>query len=340
VPGALLFRFFKEEALGSLRYCLIDHNLIAAAERHSIFDVRAVVTLVLFSAVVWWGRRLLAGGSPLAFRRGFVVLAAGLYPVLLFVVWPLVTREDFLPFVPLVMLMIVAGVLVLGESVNRSGVVNALLAVVVLVLAGLDAWTVKPWQNRLKFQQHFLAGVLDLSEPGDEVMDTKGEMIFRDRPFYFALEEMTRWRFSRNVLEDDLPERMVARRVCLATDNYGRFPVRARRFIKKNFVRVAFRTLVAGKKVWPVGPVTFFDVAIPARYAVVAQDRGQVLLDGTLVDGSVWLRPGRHFITAPAASGPVAVVWATAVERGFSPFYKPSREEQREAVRSNLDNIL
>ena len=68
------------------------------------------------------------------------------------------------------------------------------------------------------------------------------------------------------------------------------------------------------------GPIEF-DLAIEARYAIV-DARGQAggILDGRPYDGPRELSPGRHAFTPKEGTGPLAVVWAQAIERGFSPF--------------------
>ncbi len=68
------------------------------------------------------------------------------------------------------------------------------------------------------------------------------------------------------------------------------------------------------------GPLAF-DVVIPARYAVVS-GRGEAhgTLDGRAYDGPRDLGPGRHVFIPETGPGPLAVIWAQAAERGFSPF--------------------
>ncbi len=339
VPACLLAWFASQWALPSLGYCLIRHNLIAASERGALIDLRGAASLAIFIAVIVWSRRMLAERSPGAGRRAFIALVGGAYPVLLFVVWPLVTREDFLAFVPVAVLVIVPALLTwLGK--RRHLAVNVALAASLVGLLALDVQALAPWEGRSRFHEAFVAGALKLTNPGEEVMDTKGEMIYRNRPFYFALEEMTRWKFNRNLLDDDIPERMIAHGVCVATDNYGRYPQRTCQFLKHHFTPVAYRTLVAGRVLHPTEALTYFDIAIPARYAVISKSGEPVEVDGKTCSEFVALAPGRHSLGTVPRSGPVAVVWAQAVERGFNPFYQPSPDERAEALRSRLGNIL
>ncbi len=350
IPGALLHRFEARGALANLYYCLIQHNLIAATERAHWIDLRGFAVLAAFAAILWWCRRIIrtGGGQPLVARRVFLLLAGGIYPVLLFIVWPLVTREDYLALLPMIGMVLAPALIAVLQKLRErrpqfAWTASAVPACLVLALLALDLRAVKPWRNRTRFQESFVANALKLTDPGDFVMDPKGEMIYRDRPFYFVLEEMTRWRFKRGRLTDDLPERMIAHSVCVAAKNGERYPGRTVKFLKENFIPVSFRLLVAGKILTPApaNAPTPFQIAIHARYALLgAGDSGAILLDGKKYEGPVTLAPGPHTIQAPAGTGRVALVWAQAIERGFKPFYRSSTEEKSEAEDSIRENIL
>lgn len=347
VPGVLLARFASAGALHDLYYCLIQHNLVAATERAHYFQARGAASLAALAGLIWWARRMLREALPLAARRAFILLAGGFYPVLLFIVWPLVTREDFLAFMPLVGLVL-APALLAGlnwlrerEHAALAAAVFPLLVALLALLAVADFRLLDPFSGRTRFHREFLAHTLKLTDPGDCVMDTKGEMVYRNRPFYFALEEMTRWRLKRGLTADDIPERMIARGVCVAASHSERYPLRTDHFLRENYLPVAFRLMVAGKMLEPAAGETPFSIAIPTRYAVVGEGTGgELWLDGKRYEQPVVLMPGVHMLRASAAAGHVAVVWARALERGFSPFYHPSPEEEREALRARKENIL
>ncbi|MEI8235379.1 MAG: glycosyltransferase family 39 protein [Verrucomicrobiota bacterium] len=350
VPSLLLLRFASLNALGALGYCLIRHNLIAAAERTRPAGLRELAVLGAFGLLLWWSRRMFRStpDPALGARRVFLLLACGLYPVLLFVFWPLVTREDFLPLLPAICLGVVPVLLEildpLASRISRPGWITAAVAAC-LVAAEIhaDISAIRPWQNRTGLQARFIAQTLRLTDPGDYVMDAKGETIYRKRPYYYVLEEMTRWKFKRGQLADDIPERMISQRVCVATKCYQRYPLRTAGFLKANFVPVGYRLLVAGKILRPdrSGKAIGFSLAIPSEYALAWRSgQGEALLDGCPYTAPVRLEAGPHTLQILRGSGPVAIVWARAIQRGFHPFYLPSKEEKRELGQAIRDNIL
>jgi general stress protein CsbA len=350
VPGVLLLRFAAKGALGNLYYCLIQHNLIAATERTHAFDLRGIAVLAALAGILWWSQRIIRkeDDRSLAVRRIFILFVGGIYPVILFIFWPLVTREDFLALIPVVGLVVAPALLAVLEKGRQrhprfAPMGIALPACLVLALLAMDIQIVQPWRDRADFEEGIIASTLKLTDPGDYVMDTKGEMIYRNRPYYYALEEMTRWMLRREQIKDNIPEQMIAHGVCVASRNPERYPARTAKFLKQNFVPVSFRVLVAGKILTPApaGHPTSFVIAIPAKYALLgATPSGPFLLDGKTYEGPVLLAPGQHSIQTTADGGPVAIVWAQALQRGFSPFYRLSAEEKNENSQSRQDNIF
>jgi hypothetical protein len=84
-------------------------------------------------------------------------------------------------------------------------------------------------------------------------------------------------------------------------------------------LRVAGRLLDASERD-PAGEIPF-EVAIAARYALIGQSETPTgVLDGTPYDGARFLDAGPHGYTPGPGDGRVAVIWAQAAERGFSPF--------------------
>ncbi len=148
--------------------------------------------------------------------------------------------------------------------------------------------------------------------------------MFRNRPFYYALETMTLERMARGLIADRIPERCIETRTCVAPADIKGFPPRARRFLEDRFVVVG-SWRVAGSILPPVaggpdGPRSF-EVVIPARYtATGAEGPPRGMLDGAPCDGPRDLAPGRHEYQPASGEGPIAIIWAQALERGFTPF--------------------
>ena len=329
-PLAIVLFFTARGALRELIYCTVEHNMLSDVGRWG-FSRRPLLLLpilaLLLAAARFIIRRFPGGG-----RAAFLLLLAGSQYLLLSTLWPVHTRQDLLPFYPLFTVLL-AGILLArrqgapgGErrwTWAAPGAALVPLTLAALELAVLPALSPIAARGTVP-QERLLAEVLALTDPGDYVLDMKGQAVFRNRPFYHALETMTLERMARGIIEDTIPERCIATRTCVAPADIGGFPPRARRFLQENYVvvgvlRVAGRILDRPPDD-PAGPIPF-DVAIPARYAVVSA-RGDVrgTLDGRPYDGPREMDPGRHVFVPASDANPLAVIWAQAVERGFSPF--------------------
>jgi hypothetical protein len=92
-------------------------------------------------------------------------------------------------------------------------------------------------------------------------------------------------------------------------------------FIEKNYLRAnGVRTL--GQRIEAVlNAAVAFEVIIPERYGFIAPS-GAVTgtLDGRPLDGPRWLDAGRHELTVAKPAGEVSLLWARALERGYSPY--------------------
>src|SRR5262249_16633394 len=130
------------------------------------------------------------------------------------------------------------------------------------------------WYNRTHDAVDLLADVLRLTQPTDPVVDLKGETVFRPRSSYYVLEGITKARIKRGLLADDIPERLIATRTCVAAADNDQFPPRTRTFLQENYLSVG-HLRVAGQFLTPraaeEGTSSFpFDVQIPAQYAIVS----------------------------------------------------------------------
>jgi hypothetical protein len=66
-----------------------------------------------------------------------------------------------------------------------------------------------------------------------------------------------------------------------------------------------------------------FDVAIAARYEIIAPDGAVTgLLDGTSYKGPRFLERGKHTFVETSGGQSLALLWAQAVDRHFTPFYR------------------
>ncbi|MEA2625296.1 MAG: hypothetical protein QOD06_1341 [Candidatus Binatota bacterium] len=335
VPLALVLFFTFAGCLHPFLYCLVFHNLHADLGRWGTDAPWPLLFPALLGPIVM-GAAFLARGAPTpgaAARRAFVFLTGAIYATANESFWPLVTAQNYLPFEPLAGIFAAAALLGTARWAARSRAVDhrwsprmASLVVAGALLIEAAVLLIGTWPATDRTRPHidYLQRVLRLTSPGDLVMDVKGESIFRRRPFYYALETVTRTLIRDGVIADDVPERLVATRTYVVADDQEGFPSRAREFIRNNYVELG-RLRVAGTLLRPTRfgrrRLLPFSVEVPGRYAIV-DPVGRVVasVDGGAFAGARFLERGRHVLDAPSHAGPLAIIWAQAVERGFSPF--------------------
>jgi dolichyl-phosphate-mannose-protein mannosyltransferase len=334
LPLSLIAFFFDMGDLKPFFYGTVLHNCLPGLDRWSHHPAQATffvpASLLAFAGVHWIGRMSVPEGGK---RIRFVLLAltAALYMAALQTFWPIFTTEDLLPFYPLLSIA-TTGLVVTGARPRpplhgaqrwRPPVVWLLAAIVLLEL-GLTIEQEPPWIDGTRPERRLLTEVLQLTKPSDFVLDLKGEAVFRRRPTYYVMEMVTRWRIRRGILPDRIPEEVLATRTCVVAGEIDQFPERTRQFLGENYlpvgqVRVAGRFLPAPTA--GSNKQITFEVTIPAEYAIVAEN-GAIsgFLDDKPYMAPRFLDAGPHRFTASPERGRLALVWARAVEKGFSPF--------------------
>jgi len=331
VPAALVLYFAAQGLLQPFLYGTVYHNYLPQLGSWSR-PLRALLFAPALLLVI-----VLARGAGRArrperdrVRLVFLTLVAGTFLAALHTIWPLFTTYDLLPFYPLLAVLAVGipmhrpaaaatAPAPTGRPLRLSGAV--FLSAIVLIEIGLVLRWEPPGLDGTRRQVQLMTDVLRLTEPSDYVLDMKGESIFRHRPIYYVLEAITRARLERGFFPDNIRERIIATRTCVTAARIDRFPDGVRDFIESNYlllgeVRVAGRYLHAGGNDRRID----FEVAIPARYSIVAESgAAHGLLDGAPYAGPRFLEAGPHTFT-PSAADRFALVWAQAVERGFTPF--------------------
>ena len=279
-----------------------------------------------------YAARLIVRAAPepaLAFRRGFIFLVCGFYAPALYSFWNLLTRQDDLPYYPLAFILVSGGLLAISPYFARYDsrigryfrriplpAFVALLELILLIAS-------RPfWIDRARLETGLLRGVLKLTDPGDFVLDCKGETIFRQRCFWPVTESIMLERLARHLVVDNAAARAVETRACVAAMK-GRMPLRAKQFIWKNYISVGNDLRVVGRFLRPSptdGRRMEFEVVIPAPYKIIARD-GPVTgtLDGTPYEGARFLAPGEHTFVQTSSRTQLAALWARAVDRNFLP---------------------
>lgn len=330
VPGAIMLAFAVAGLWREFRYWVFENNIVPGLMNHPAWW--AFVFPIVFPAVVYAGWRIIRATPDhvLAFRRGFVFLICGFYMPALWSFWSLVTRQDYLPYHPLGFTMYVGILLALSGRLVRPeqlvGRICSRVPFVAFVAASelLAQLFLHPfWIDGSKSETDLLRATLNLTEPGDFVLDQKGETIFRQRCFGLIWEPCVMRRIWRGQMIDNAAERCIETQTCVAV--LGRdISMDASRFIARNYLPVGNTLRVAGTWLTPSeedGKRSDFELVIPAFYKITARS-GPVagILDGTPCYGARFLLPGKHsFVQTSDAIGLVAL-WAQAVDRHFTPF--------------------
>jgi hypothetical protein len=129
------------------------------------------------------------------------------------------------------------------------------------------------------------------------------------------------------LLKDELPERLIETRTAVIKTASAHMTPRSVDFVRENYLSVG-HVSVLGKMLPPSdNGIISFEIQVPGRY-LISTKSGIVagVLDDDATDGPRSLSAGLHTLRLAAPSPEVAVVWARAVERGFSPFRGASPE--------------
>jgi len=141
-----------------------------------------------------------------------------------------------------------------------------------------------------------------------------------------VLESVTRRRLAAGQIQDRIPERLVETRTAVVASDSRFFPPRGRAFMDSNYVSVG-PLRVLGMALGDAGPagVLEFRIVIPERYSVMVAEGGSEegfgagTLDGRRPEGPALLAAGLHRYRPAAGEHGIIVVWARALESGYSP---------------------
>ncbi len=311
VPALVVGWVALKGGLTAMRYGVIEHNILPDLGRTHGIHWRMPLMLLAIGLLALVVRKVVGESTDkaLAARRCLVAGSAAAYTLLLFGIWPLLSRQDLLPSVPLLALGAAAW---WADRRHRAAAwLPMCLAIAGLAWMGFDH---PPWENRLAQQHASLADILATTTDRDPVMDDKGASIFRMRPFYFALEDITLARIRRGLIKDDIAQRL------LATDTHlvwaRRLPPKDARFVAANYLPARDGLLVAGHDFgWlQRNAIQTMQVLLPGVYALDAtpgQDPSGALLDGSAYVGPRLMAAGLHVLTV-AGPGRYTLVWQPA----------------------------
>ena len=302
-PILMAWYFWHRGAWPSVVYCVVKYSEEVAATWDPLavwlrraFWIPAMVIIIVF------GRR----GS-------FWAVATAVFFVTLVAFWILISPRDALPFLPFLVIFGVAAV--------RAR--PALLATTAVLFLALTVYYANGFRNRTREYTTMMNQVLRLTRPGEYLMDLKGETVYRRRPYYYIFEAIGRRELERHMIPDNVPETIVAAR-CYVTQADGPFwSTRTQLFLRNHFMDMG-RLRAAGSLIRDDGS---FTIAVSGDYVVV-RHAGQAggTLDGARYTGARRLDAGPHRFERDNPGEVVAVLWAPAFQRGFSPFHLQDRE--------------
>lgn len=314
VPAVIAVTFVRLHAWQNLMYCVFDFNTLVARERPHAWVLR-LLWPVLMALVIFAARR-----SPgMRTRQLFCWVSLGVFFATLFSFWILISPRDMLPMMP------VASVLLAGEIDAYRRRVAVYAATAILFAALLFQFT-RGFANQTDEYITMMNQALRLTRPGEMVMDLKGETVYRRRPYYYIFELITRTAIAHGLIPDRVPEAVVEHRCYVAQADGPMFPPRARDFLSDNFLDLG-RLRAAGQWLDDDGS---FTIAVPGPYVVIG-DVGLAIgeLDAVQQRGARELQAGRHLFTSATPGQRLAVLWAPAFYRGFSPFHLQDRQFPR-----------
>ena len=136
-------------------------------------------------------------------------------------------------------------------------------------------------------------------------------------------------RIHRGLMVDNAPERCVETRTCVVVTG-TEMSLTASRFALQHYLPVGNRLRVAGAILRPARDDerrSDFEVAIPAVYEIMTPNgSADGLLDGKPYDGRQFLIAGKHTFLRSSGRKELALFWAQALDRGFTPFRVPVSE--------------
>ena len=331
VPALILTFFASKNALKELYYCVIEHNLLPDTNS-------PLITLERFLAAAWIFvpvaaiSFVVAKREPIpsrALRKCFFLLTVGFFWPILYGFWTEVLRQTQMPGISI--LVVTASALFVWLS---SWLPKALSwwapPFLLLLIAGFvqPDWTVdacRLYRGQYDRDLAIIRDVETLTTRDEFVMDAKGEAIFRRRPYYYAFEGFTEERMKRGLLVSTIPRRLVETRTAVCVPS-TRFSKTTRTFIEHNYLRVG-EVEVAGKMITPSPDGRMeFDVMIPQRYTLVSPEGSMSgNLDGRPFEGSRELAAGKHEFVLDRPAKQIALFWARAWQKGYSPFKQAKR---------------
>jgi LmbE family N-acetylglucosaminyl deacetylase len=324
--GSVVCFFIALGAGPAMYHCVVQHNL---AGNEIDFSDRLVSSLVdpriwfFVPAIYFVGFQLVKFDSAKRrFRIAFLVLLTSFYPLLLRGIWPVVTRQDFLPYYPLLCASLSPLIFWSGKRLPRpiwSSWLTPLasLAILLLVASGWSMGLLSRKHSSDPVETERIGQVLRLTKPGETVLDPKGEVVLRPRPIYDVLESFTMKEYRDDLMTDRIPEQLIARHTMVAVRS-DRYPEHTRRFLQENYLSSG-RLLIAGIEAHEnAGGAFQFQLSLGGSYVFLSN--GHLLsgkLNGVQISGRAEMEPGFFEFVPDTGDWPVTIQWERAYQMGI-----------------------
>jgi hypothetical protein len=320
IPSLFLAYFIHLGAWERLLFCVVRFNELVAKTSDHVMALRLLYPLTL-GATLFIARRRSAGRTfdDAGRIRFFLALYTALFLATLVSFWILISPRDMLPIMPLVMLFVTSALFSWRWSASRPLLAGMTLAL--LMVGSIDYYGDR-LRDRTEEQITMIRQVLGVTRPGELLMDYKGETIYRRRPSYYIFELITRRAMLQQLIPDTVFEDVVAARCYVAQADGPFWPPRSAALLSANFMDLG-RIRAAGQWLHDDGS---FTIAIPGPYTLLEHDgQARGTLDGQPFTSPRQLAAGPHRFQKTHGDR-IAVLWAPAVERGYSPFHLRDRE--------------
>lgn len=327
LPVLIVLGFWWIGGLDAMRYCTLEHNIVPRLGHWGTGSLRPWLLPGVLMAMIPAARWLLSRSdraAPAQGRRVVLLLSTGCFIGFLESCWPLITPEDYLPWIPMLALVVAAAVHRMWRwnqpeehsRIARRGALCTLGLIVALEM--FSVFEVEPiWRRWRDPQVQLLGDVLRLTRAHESIMDLKGETVFRPRPYYFALEGVTKCRLALGLLPDRIENDVRHARTHFATPDNPGFPPAAREFLNTHFLpdrslRVLGADLGSDRR----ATSRPFDVSYSERFAILADGLpGRGRLDGATYRTARVLHSGPHVYHPAPGESHVVLIWDGALHR-------------------------
>jgi hypothetical protein len=345
IPSAIVLFFAWKGAFWIMYYCLIRHNMLPGLKRWGLlswYQWYFPLSIPPLIALGWLVFRQAPDGAA-GVRRTILLLTPCLFAALLASYAPDITRQDVLPYLPLLPLVPIPLLAAVRKRLKFPQLetrffTQAMPAICLLEL--VCVWTSDDLlKDHVKKTTEGIHDVLLLSRPGEYVMDSEGDCVFRPRPCYWVMETVTRARIKDGSIRENVPTDLVKTETGVCYLYAQRFNIPASLFIMMNYLPFdpsALSVGAAGKELGDPAPDgTFnFDVTIPQTYGILSELGATAgVLDGVPYKGPVRLAAGHHVFHRTSGRGRAAIFLDRALAAGFLPLFDES-ENMIATVRS------